>query len=989
MISNNAWRLKSPPARSDQKGMRSGLRLSLLAVRFGLLLALAGVSPIPAHAPAYAEDTALPAGYESYLSRPDVLKLKPKAHPELRADWPKLKRGHIEAVAMLLEMYPDRELYFLARDSELLYDLARWITRDDPAVSKRLHLLNVSRANMRDAHIQEYLAQEGISEATLKAGKKVLFVDTGFSGTIPRALSEYFPQELRKNLQTHLMSSSNSEHPSTRVFLTAINPAAPGLSPANLHGSIVSYEHMPRYTDRSTTFAKYQGTWQPISLLSSQSDGAVSKDKALAHMEDLLSYTSEKETQGLLSKRRLQWKRLREAKSTDEMTQEIKSLLEAAPQDPFAEALVRDFAEIHELRGENAAPLPDLEKLGLKSVNSATGYQSNKNHLIKKYPEWASVLEDPQTGISDLILKEEFGKLGAIMDTIKDEEFIQILSTALGKAPQSAKVRQFVKMLIEKNDPMIRQTVSTFLFREPESVWLKDELRHLIEIGDEFVLRSLAASVFSRPHTKEMGDLLAMLIEKADSETLRFVSEHVFSRAHTAGMKKELRLLIETAGPIVYPTLARYVFSQPHTAEMKNLVRLLIENGDSHTWIALAQDTFSQPHTKGMSDLIRLLIDKGEPKAWKMLAYRTFSQPHTAEMKDLIRVLIEKGDPDTLQHLAISTFSQPHTTGMRDLLNLLIDKGDARTLMFLGRDTFSKPHTANMNGELRHLIEKGDSATLEALAMNAFFKTHSAGMKDELRLLIKKADAHVLKTIAAYVFGQSHTAGMEDEFRFLIAKADEDTLQFISREVLRRPHWYKDQYRYLREATTITNPKLRRAALTQGFKPISPDLTVGDKIWTEDGRSLEVVRFRSGDRAVIYQMKGLDGRTFALKVPRGSESQDLSQDAAKAALYRKHHLPHAEVLEAQPGYLLKEWIEGERTGDGLDEKKLQALNKLIQRASENGIALGERSVKNLIWHKDQWVIVDSGDTETGPTAQGGACLSKTLKELLKSNASGL
>jgi len=207
----------------------------------------------------------LEKGLESYSSRPDILKLKPQAHTSLGSDWQKLKRGHIEAVAMLLEMYPDREIYFLARDSELLYDLAKFVTRDESALQARVHLLNISRANMRAEHVREYLAQEGISVATLKAGKKILFVDTGFSGTIPHVVSEYFSPELRPQLKTHLMSSANPAHPSTRVFLTSINPAAPGLNPGSMQGSVLSYEHMPRYTDRSDGFSKVKGRWEPVS----------------------------------------------------------------------------------------------------------------------------------------------------------------------------------------------------------------------------------------------------------------------------------------------------------------------------------------------------------------------------------------------------------------------------------------------------------------------------------------------------------------------------------------------------------------------------------------------------------------------------------------------------------------------------------------------------------------------------------------------------
>ena len=61
---------------------------------------------------------------------------------------------------------------------------------------------------MRADHVLDYLEQEGISQRTLQAGKKVVFVDTGFSGTIPRTISEQFPLELRGQLVTHLMSKA-------------------------------------------------------------------------------------------------------------------------------------------------------------------------------------------------------------------------------------------------------------------------------------------------------------------------------------------------------------------------------------------------------------------------------------------------------------------------------------------------------------------------------------------------------------------------------------------------------------------------------------------------------------------------------------------------------------------------------------------------------------------------------------------------------------
>jgi hypothetical protein len=86
--------------------------------------------------------------------------------------------AYVSAVAALFELIdPRHELYFVARDGEPFYDVARLATRNDPERARRLHLLNVSRLNMDDAHLADYLAQEGLS-----AGGDALLVDIGFSG---------------------------------------------------------------------------------------------------------------------------------------------------------------------------------------------------------------------------------------------------------------------------------------------------------------------------------------------------------------------------------------------------------------------------------------------------------------------------------------------------------------------------------------------------------------------------------------------------------------------------------------------------------------------------------------------------------------------------------------------------------------------------------------------------------------------------------------
>ncbi len=121
---------------------------------------------------------------ESYSSRPDILNVEAK-DLRWRGRWSDFKASHLSFVAELLEAYSaDTHLYFIARDGELFYDIARlatWGTSD----SVRIHLINVSSQSVYDSNLMPYLKQEGISAESLKTGKKVLFVDTGFTGTIP------------------------------------------------------------------------------------------------------------------------------------------------------------------------------------------------------------------------------------------------------------------------------------------------------------------------------------------------------------------------------------------------------------------------------------------------------------------------------------------------------------------------------------------------------------------------------------------------------------------------------------------------------------------------------------------------------------------------------------------------------------------------------------------------------------------------------------
>jgi hypothetical protein len=97
---------------------------------------------------------AVRADDEAYVVRPDILQVTPQSK-EFSPIWTALKAAHFSFVAELLAFYPqDAHFYFLARDSEYIYDVARLVTAGRPEWASRFHLINVSRANMRDENLK-------------------------------------------------------------------------------------------------------------------------------------------------------------------------------------------------------------------------------------------------------------------------------------------------------------------------------------------------------------------------------------------------------------------------------------------------------------------------------------------------------------------------------------------------------------------------------------------------------------------------------------------------------------------------------------------------------------------------------------------------------------------------------------------------------------------------------------------------------------------
>lgn len=730
-----------------------------------------------------AQTKGLPQGWESYLDRPQILSLKAEALKTSNPSWEKLKAAHFSFIAFLLEAYPpDTKFYFLARDSEHLYDVAMLATQGTKD-SQRFHLLNVSRANMRDGNLIPYLNQNGISAEGLRKGDKVVFIDTGFAGTIPRVIDEALPQDIAGKLKTHLLVSSNPEHPSSRSFLIHLNPVVNDINPSAMHGTIVSYEHMPRYTDRSRSYQLVDGIYHPISpIQGAASDGVVNKEKSEAFMKDLISSWNNPQTRAQFNFEREQARWLHQALQNG--SEEIKlQIIERLKSDNKAsvglfEAQLRDFFET-----EKNLPMKfkiTLDGLGIHN-GPVNNQNSKKNELIKKYPEWAPLLENPDDKIPELFAKGDWQMIGNLLDAKIDLEIGTILLTHLYDAPATGLKR----------------------------------------------------------------DLQVLTIENADTATFRELL-HIFTWPKTKNMTALLKVIIEKAGPSELVGLANHVFSQPHTENMTDLLKMVIEKADSTTLAGLGMFTFSEPHTKDMTDLLKMVIEKAGPVALQYLATYTFSKPHTKGMGDLLKMVIEKADSATMQKLVEVTFTKDHSMDKIDLLKMIVEKADPSTSLsllnvFTNRTHFQNPKYDVLREALKIFKDpvkrkkfldenyvnqdylKGQSTINSKFKKFSFDviqkKMISANLQADDVVQIREKNYKVIKPIGSGRRGIVYQIQGENGAYYALKVATDsspDTLKSISNESLKTKEW---------QALKIPHSKILAQGDTYVLKTFIPGIT--------------------------------------------------------------------------------------------------------------------------------------------------------------------
>ncbi len=400
---------------------------------------------------------------------------------------------------------------------------------------------------MYDANLINYLAQEGISESSLRDGKKVLLVDTGFKGSVAQVVRENFPADLRKNIHGHLLFSNNPSFPFSTIFQQSLSQHREIFSFEG-HEFTTFLESLPRYTDKSTEFHLLNGRWTPMSsteLPRLDEKTPVDREKAQMYRESLVHYVEIPEAQRLFTERRATYRKLISLRNKpDELKAELIALLNKNSPIKFNEdlsallqqserrnvstryfkALVRDFLMSQRINGANLL-LPSEDELGIGDLSDGP---FSKSDILKQYPQWEHLIESPDTTIPILLEKGDFITLINAVNALENVKFLQSIVDSLEKIEDPKPMHlTLVRLLVMKGSEEVARDIAHKLLSKPK--WKYPELAAgLISYGCG--VSFLIEFALSKPHWNDQPELVEDIIKQGRNDL--FVERFILNQPH-------------------------------------------------------------------------------------------------------------------------------------------------------------------------------------------------------------------------------------------------------------------------------------------------------------------------------------------------------------------------------------------------------------------------------------------------------------------------
>jgi hypothetical protein len=520
---------------------------------------------------------------QEQLRRPDILSVSPLAYSD-SPQWDLLKLSQFIYVAQILELYPEHQLFFLARDGEYFYDVARLVTRKTAEI-KRIHLVNVSRLNIEDPLLKNYLEGFGLTESSLKQGQKFLFIDTGFYANIAEKIKKLFKSQYHHLIQTQLVLSEKVDVPSSRSFLSFLKPTSSYLLPNIMYGPIIDYEGLPHFYEASDHFfVDKKGRVYPSSEKSSQ-DNNISPDEALSLMKDLVYDWSLKETQKKFFEFRKIFGDIRDVLVSGPSKQAgvlVKKLESQGMDSNLMRSMILDTYETLILN-HNILPKVELEHFQILEKKSLYPFIILKKNAME---EGHTLFELKELFFLFLhwMEQDQWNSIRQLIDSPHDVELYHYLVKALVKVGLSK------RQAVEELDYLVRQNkffinkllTEEFLSTMRESPLFDPVILSLTRTRNWLVVNDLIQNYFSHPASARQEEAILLIIKFNDKTLHEALIEKVFFSPQSFPMREaRLELLkrsnLENRFFFVEELKRTGLFKNPHFVE--SLLWLLL-NGE-------------------------------------------------------------------------------------------------------------------------------------------------------------------------------------------------------------------------------------------------------------------------------------------------------------------------------------------------------------------------------------------------------------------------
>lgn len=209
----------------------------------------------------------------------------------LQSNWRNYQMGLLQAAAQLSSFYSENtHLYLISPGMDYLYDLMVLLHKENQPFLDRLHLLHVNEKSNKTSHFRDYLKAEGLFDANLFNGKKVVVLDNVYRPYLPVLLRDVFHADIENQVRFEYLSSSNALYPSTYGFLHHLVKLDSRASSNTITNEYLQRDVFPRFVEGVEVYRHIGKVWQPVLNLELNQRVLDKKQISLALMRDMVAF---------------------------------------------------------------------------------------------------------------------------------------------------------------------------------------------------------------------------------------------------------------------------------------------------------------------------------------------------------------------------------------------------------------------------------------------------------------------------------------------------------------------------------------------------------------------------------------------------------------------------------------------------------------------------------------------------------------------------